>query len=541
MKKKEGKKDDSASTTTTTTTSSSTAINKPSTPSSSSATVPTNNTPILTVNSTSDEHSNLNNQTTPTESTMHSRPELPSILNPTGKTHSSAAAAEEADQVSSPSSENSDKPEIRVGQFPHPPQPRPSILHSKSIEGFLNLFGLLLVTWSGNIMYNNWRHEGYLIDFTLLRHLLQGIDYLMLIWGGVVAFHFVYSVTSEFLLIQYAQKKRLSPFMDFINCTIYVLAQLILFGVPSYLAFTSQYLSAMCRTALACQIVVNSFKMHSYFITNRYFREEMFYSGKYKENGFKPILGIRYEKIRLDRNLSKLQQFYLLAFDYQEYIRIPSLVYEINFPRTSHISFIFVIREYGGGLLICLFMYFIMQRYMAPLLGEIESYDWYDLIINLAIPSMAIWMLLFYCVFHCFLNATAELVRYADREFYLEWWNATSVSQYWRLWNRPVLKFMSRHIYVESMRRVKGFNKVWAALSTFFVTAVLHEYVLIMTFRVFRAYFFTMVIAQIPLFYVTEKLKGTRLGNVLLWFGYLLCFPVMELLYFRAALRENSM
>ncbi|EFC42070.1 predicted protein [Naegleria gruberi] len=434
---------------------------------------------------------------------------------------------------------NPDKKDTLIGKFPYPPQSRKSLLEMKSSEGFLNLFGLLLVVWSGNVMYHNWRQSGQLIDFTLLFTMLKGVHFVIGYWFSIVAFSLIYSVLSEFILIQFAQKKRLSPFWDGINCTIYALAQLTMFAVPTWIVFNTDSMSPLCRSALGCQTVVNSFKMHSYFITNRYFREEIVYEGKYAQNGNKPIFNNRYEKIRCE-SYSHWERLYWLVFDFVEYVRIPSLVYEIEFPRTDKVDYRYVAREYGGGLLICLVMYLVIQRHISPFLQEIETYDWYDLIINLTIPSMIIWMLTFYCVFHCFMNATAEMVRYADREFYLEWWSATSVSQYWRLWNRPVLKFMSRHIYVESMRRVKGFNKFWAATSTFFVTAALHEFVLIYTFRVFRPYFFCMVISQIPLFYVTEKVKGTRFGNVILWFGYMLCFPCMELLYFRASLRERG-
>ena len=428
---------------------------------------------------------------------------------------------------------------IRVGQFPHPPQERPSVLGSKSSEGFLNLFGFLVLIWSAHDMYTMYQKEGVLIDFTLLKSMLIGIEYLMAYWLAIVLFTTLVSVGIEFFLVTLSQKKRISEFVDVMFCTMYGLAQLVLFVVPTVVVFTTNDLSALCRAALACQIVVNSFKMHSYFITNRYFREEIVYSGKYKQNNNKLIFNNQYEKTRMNFQ-SKSKLLLGLLEEYITFVRIPSLVFEIEFPRTKSINYAYVAQEYGGGLLICLCMYLIIQRFISPQLEKITTYDWYEIMIHLTVPSLIIWMMLFYCVFHSFMNGTAELVRYADREFYLDWWNATSVSQYWKLWNRPVFKFMSRHIYVESMRRVKGFNRVLAALSTFFVTAILHEFVLIITFKVFRVYFFSMVIAQIPLFYVTEKLSGTRLGNVFLWFGFTLCFPTMEFLYFRSALLERG-
>lgn len=33
-----------------------------------------------------------------------------------------------------------------------------------------------------------------------------------------------------------------------------------------------------------------------------------------------------------------------------------------------------------------------------------------------------------------------------------EWWNATTVGEYWRLWNQPVHKWMLRHVYFPLLR-----------------------------------------------------------------------------------------
>lgn len=41
-----------------------------------------------------------------------------------------------------------------------------------------------------------------------------------------------------------------------------------------------------------------------------------------------------------------------------------------------------------------------------------------------------------------------------------EWWNATTVGEYWRLWNQPVHKWMLRHVYFPCIRA--GLPKFWA-------------------------------------------------------------------------------
>lgn len=38
------------------------------------------------------------------------------------------------------------------------------------------------------------------------------------------------------------------------------------------------------------------------------------------------------------------------------------------------------------------------------------------------VPNILIWLLAFYWFFHSTLNTFAELLRFADREFYRDWW-----------------------------------------------------------------------------------------------------------------------
>lgn len=53
-------------------------------------------------------------------------------------------------------------------------------------------------------------------------------------------------------------------------------------------------------------------------------------------------------------------------------------------------------------------------------------------------------MAFFYIYFHAFLNITGELLRFGDRQFYRDWWNATTIDYFWRNWNIPVHKWARR-------------------------------------------------------------------------------------------------
>ena len=78
------------------------------------------------------------------------------------------------------------------------------------------------------------------------------------------------------------------------------------------------------------------------------------------------------------------------------------------------------------------------------------------------------WLAGFYAFFHVWLNVLAELLRFGDRVFYLEWWNTTSFEHYWRLWNIPVHSWIARHIYFPFLRAAasRGLRGAIASLSS---------------------------------------------------------------------------
>ena len=54
---------------------------------------------------------------------------------------------------------------------------------------------------------------------------------------------------------------------------------------------------------------------------------------------------------------------------------------------------------------------------------------------------------MFYMTFHSFLNTVGEVMQFADRNFYSDWWNATNIVEFWRKWNLPVHSWCLRHVY----------------------------------------------------------------------------------------------
>ena len=158
----------------------------------------------------------------------------------------------------------------------------------------------------------------------------------------------------------------------------------------------------------------------------------------------------------------------------------PTLVYQPVYPRSPAIRWVFVAKRVAEGFSLSIFIWLASAQYAAPVLrnsiSKIASMDLASIVerlMKLSTISLIIWLAGFFAVFQSILNALAEVMRFGDREFYLDWWNSPSVGTYWRVWNKPVYHFMRRHIYSPLVGR--GWSTWTASAMVFVFSGVLHE------------------------------------------------------------------
>eukprot|EP01132_Coremiostelium_polycephalum_P006757 gene6757-8380_t len=262
------------------------------------------------------------------------------------------------------------------------------------------------------------------------------------------------------------------------------------------------------------QLCVYSLKNHSYWHTNYFLTK-----GVTKANSKNSPITRR----DLTPN-DKIRDFIYFIF-------APTLVFETSFPKTRSIRWGYILKEAAAGFG-AFFLFYIVLCRTSPIYREIGKSPLILLLVELSLPSMSLWMLGFYGVFHCLLNIFAEFTMFADREFYQDWWNATTLDVWWRKWNRPVHKWMLRHVYRDSMHTVK-MSKLGAQVSTFLLSAVLHELIMIISFRFVRPILSITMLLQIGLVYFTQipMFEKTRFGNVIMWITVFVGQPLVQLLY----------
>ena len=244
--------------------------------------------------------------------------------------------------------------------------------------------------------------------------------------------------------------------------------------------------------------------------------------------------GIEEDDMVYPKNLVLSKFLYFLA--------APTLCYQLSYPRSPRIRLRWMLRRlvmFGAALGLMLFFF---EQYIEPTidnsLKSLQEMDWLRMaerILKLSIPTLYFWLAMFYALFDLWLNILAEATRFGDREFYKEWWNATTLGEYWRLWNMPVHKWMVRHVYFPCLNA--GVPKFVAGVIVFFVSAVFHELLVGVPLHMLRGWAFWGIMTQVPLMWVTEVLKNKfnndRVGNVIFWVSF--CFlgqPLAEILYF---------
>ncbi|KAF8677777.1 MBOAT, membrane-bound O-acyltransferase family [Rhizoctonia solani] len=187
--------------------------------------------------------------------------------------------------------------------------------------------------------------------------------------------------------------------------------------------------------------------------------------------------------------------------NFLDFQMVPTLCYELEYPRTERIRPLYIFEKTVATFGTFTLLYTITEHYIIPLTPTSDQ-SFARSMLDLALPFMLSYLILFYIIFECICNGFAELSCFGDREFYQDWWNSTSFDEYARKWNKPVHAFLLRHVYQASLSS-KRVSKLSATFFTFLLSAVFHELVMAVVTKKIRMYLFGL---QLP----TPKDGGTK-------------------------------
>ncbi|XP_054712319.1 sterol O-acyltransferase 1-like isoform X2 [Uloborus diversus] len=216
----------------------------------------------------------------------------------------------------------------------------------------------------------------------------------------------------------------------------------------------------------------------------------------------------------------------------------PTLIYRDHYPRTPHIRWSYVAWNFLQVLGCILGAYIPCTHFIVDVFNKI-GIEPIPLVNFMGVLAMSVFaggllmFLVFYGMFHCWLNAFAEMLRFGDRMFYDDWWNCTSFAKYYRSWNMVVYDWLYSYIY-RDMYTLLGKSRVGAMLVVFMISAIIHEYILAVCFKfVFPLLFILFSTFGIILVFITRR-RTSSFWNVFLWgsmfqgWGLLTVFYSME-------------
>eukprot|EP01083_Nonionella_stella_P028344 78061_1 len=404
------------------------------------------------------------------------------------------------------------------------PVPRQSLFEQMSSDGNINgsvnlIASVMIVICVVHLVTHFYDHGSVLLlDDTLLNVLMRDF-YVVIVIGLIMT---AYSFTA--LLIQ-----------RIIICGVKGFwLNLMHHGIQTGLficSFSLTYLyklewSVLQSGPLTLHMMVMFMKMHSFVMVNREMRD---------------LRDLDLAEGRITKKQLKDADVYpnnVPVKSWVYFLCAPTLVFAPEYPRNERIRPGYLLKKFAAGAGCLILLYSVINHHFMPTLAKYDTMDPLEMWIRMVVPVLLIWLILFYFIWEVLLNFTAEILRFADRQFYLDWWNSTTFEEFARKWNRPVHAFLLRHIYMELVQKWKA-SKTTAILMTFLFSAALHELVLTMTCRVFHPFLFTMMVAEIVLVFASHILKRSTFGNFFFWFGMLFGIPLVATQYGREYMKRT--
>lgn len=220
-------------------------------------------------------------------------------------------------------------------------------------------------------------------------------------------------------------------------------------------------------------------------------------------------------------------------WNYFQYTMYPTVVYELVAPRTKRIRWKFVGEKICATIGVIFLMLLVAENSIYPAvlksniiresLSGVDKARMFCLLLIEMIPAFLLeYLLVFFLIWDVILNEIAELSRFADRDFYGPWWSCVDWFEYARFWNKPVHRFLLRHVYHSSISAL-SLNKNAANFVTFILSSIVHEIVMYVIFGRWRGYLFAFQMSQIPMALIsrTALMRNQKVfGNVVCWFGF---------------------
>lgn len=375
-----------------------------------------------------------------------------------------------------------------------------SWINNNEIRGFCAMFHIVTVSYILSTCWLRLQQDRSVLDVVFFRKMSADAGWMLAVWPICS----LYCWTAWLL-----QRLTLAGISNVLRVFLQHLTQTFMFVVAAYMILTRDW--GFTQSTFVTLLVLTHFmKMHSYTVSNRNLREDW----------------LRHPGCNCyPTNLSVSNFFWFMV--------APALVYQPQYPTRPFRPTYFCMKLLQLSLYLAM-LYVLTSELIYPLLQQAGRLAYLECLVRLIVPCVCLVLFLFMVIFDLILNLFAELACFADRDFYRDWWNASSWEEFNRKWNRPVHLFLYQYIYLECFSRYH-----WSAATSRFVTflfsAVCHEMVMALVCRIVRPYLLGLMMFQLPLMIICKPLSQSKAGLYMCWFGIAVGPPLLITLYAKAS------
>lgn len=384
-----------------------------------------------------------------------------------------------------------------------------------AVHGFFALFWITISLYAAVSVYKNKAIYYMGISLRLWKASYCDFEALIVMIGAIYLYTYIAMFVQRLMARRILLDSRHPQFCRLVQYPLQAGPILMAMFVAKYRVWPHLQTGSLLMYAISM-----TFKMHSFFSVNRRL-DSLFHSLEHERD--KAI--VKHETV-YPHNLNIIH--------YTSFLWFPTLIYELEYPRTRTIRLGYLTERTAGILVIFSLFYLVASHYVHPILQTVDRRPFLDALVDLLLPCLTSALLFFFLVFEYILNWTAEITYFADRQFYADWWNSKDMAEFARKWNIPVHRFLQKHVYQQC--RNKGLSTFSARFLTFFYSAILHEIVLSMTAGKIKFWILCMQMMQLPLISASNAIGLPRkpfVANCIWWLMIILGIPILVLLYSR--------
>ena len=397
--------------------------------------------------------------------------------------------------------------------------PISKLLYSKDFQTIYNIFLAILVNIGIAELARDLLESNSSVGFELFTGNFGKLDHVFKAW---ILMH-IWSFTT-IIIVQ--QRHLPSLFLCFLHIVTIIIQGTFVIShvIDSKLPIASSFI-------VLCEMARFDMKMHSYF------REKLLYGNG--ENSYSKFIPFHLENKFLEAQTPKIniKSFYVEAGRFNHFLFVPTLIYRDSYPkldrsiRWRNLS-VHLFNFFGAIIYTTLiFKAYCVQEFDSASKNITNTQavllSWF----RAMLPGTMVFLLLFFAVMHSWFSIWAEVLNFADRKFYDDWWNSKDFGTFYKKISVIIYEWLHIYVYIDAQRFTKQLiGPLGARVFVFVFSGVVTELIIDLSLGFFFPYVF-MIIAAPGAFMISMKNEGSKFYNVFVWGFLIMMLGLIMMLY----------